>query len=149
MWVSSVKGSGIASSGLACGGPRRAGSEILAKSERLEATSTLLLYNLSSDAMQHASSTLKKIFAHTLRREAGDDAPLLAWPLACGSKVGEKTSAIGYADGVLTVEVPDATWQQQLQGLNRQYLAALKQISAQPVNTIKFVVKRQTEPPSG
>ena len=95
--------------------------------------------------MRHASSTLKKIFADTLRRDAGDDAPLLAWPLVCGSKVAEKTNATGYADGVLTVEVPDATWQQQLQGLNRQYLAALKQISAQPVNAIKFVVRNQTE----
>jgi predicted nucleic acid-binding Zn ribbon protein len=98
--------------------------------------------------MRHASSTLKKIFADTLRRDAGDDAPLLAWPLVCGSKVAEKTSAIGYADGVLTVEVPDATWQQQLQGLNPQYLAALKQISAQPVNAIKFVVRNQAERPS-
>ena len=98
--------------------------------------------------MRHASITLKKIFADTLRQEAGDDAPLLAWPLACGSKVAEKTSAIGYADGVLTVEVPDATWHQQLQGLNRQYLSALRQISAQPVSTIKFVVRNQSERPS-
>jgi predicted nucleic acid-binding Zn ribbon protein len=97
--------------------------------------------------MQPASSTLKKIFADTLRREGGDNAPLLAWPLVCGSKVAEKTSATGYADGVLTVEVPDATWQQQLQSLNRQYLAALKQISAQPVNAIKFVVGSYSERP--
>jgi predicted nucleic acid-binding Zn ribbon protein len=98
--------------------------------------------------MQHASSTLKKIFASTVRREAGDDAPLLCWPLACGAKVAEKTSAIAYADGVLTVEVPDAAWQQQLQGLSRQYLAALKPISAHPVNTIRFVVKNRPERPS-
>src|SRR5271167_4443267 len=98
--------------------------------------------------MQHASSTLKKIFAETLRREAGDDAPLLAWPLACGAKVAEKTSAIGYAGGELTIEVPDAAWQRQLQGLHQQYLAALKPISAQPVNAIKFVVKRRTERPT-
>ena len=91
--------------------------------------------------MQPAGPTLKKIFAETLRREAGEDAPLLAWPLACGAKVAEKTSAIGYADGELTVEVLDATWQQQLRGLHRQYLAALKPLSAQPVNAIKFVVK--------
>jgi len=95
--------------------------------------------------MRHASTTLKKIFAETLRREAGDDAPLLAWPLACGSKVAEKTSAIGCADGVLTVEVHDAAWQQQLQSFERQYLAALKQISAQPVNAIRFVVKNKHE----
>ena len=92
--------------------------------------------------MHHARQTLHKIFADTLRREGGDDAPLLAWPLACGSKVAEKTSAIGYEDGVLTVEVPDATWQGQLQSFDRQYLAALRQISAQPVNAIKFVVKK-------
>ncbi len=98
--------------------------------------------------MQPASSTLKKIFADTLRREAGTDAPLLAWPLACGSKVAEKTSAVSYADGLLTVEVPDATWKQQLQGLDQQYLAALKQISAQPVSAIKFVLKNRSEPPS-
>jgi len=95
--------------------------------------------------MEHASTTLKKIFADTLRREAGDDAPLLAWPLACGAKVAEKTNAIGYADGVLTVEVPDAAWQQQLQAFNRQYLAALKPISAQPVSAIRFVVRNQSE----
>jgi hypothetical protein len=98
--------------------------------------------------MRHASTTLKKIFADTLRREAGDDAPLLAWPLACGAKVAEKTSAIGYAAGILTVEVPDAAWQRQLQGLSQQYLAALKPISAQPVNAIKFVVRNQRERPS-
>ena len=91
--------------------------------------------------MRHASSTLKKIFAETLRQQAGDDAPLLAWPLACGAKIAEKTSAVGYADGVLTVEVPDATWQHQLQGLHQQYLGALNPISTQPVNAIKFVVK--------
>ncbi|HEY5176123.1 MAG TPA: DUF721 domain-containing protein [Terriglobales bacterium] len=95
--------------------------------------------------MRHASSTLKKIFADTLRREGGDSAPLLAWPLVCGSATAAKTNALSYAEGVLTIEVSDATWRQQLQSFERQYLAALKQISAQPVNAIKFVVRNQTE----
>ena len=97
--------------------------------------------------MQHAAPTLKKIFAETMRREAGDDAPLLAWPLACGAKVAEKTAAIGYSEGVLTVEVPDRTWQLQLRGLSRQYLAALKPISIQPVDSIEFVVKGRPSKP--
>lgn len=95
--------------------------------------------------MQPASSTLKKIFADTLRRGDANTAPLLAWPLVCGSKVADKTSAIGYVEGTLTVEVADATWQQQLRSFDHQYLAALRQISAQPVSAIKFVVKRETE----
>ena len=92
--------------------------------------------------MQHARSTLKKILADTLRRE-GDNAPVLAWPLVCGARIAEKTNAIGYADGVLTVEVADANWRHQLQGLSRQYLSALNEISSQPVNSIKFVATLQ------
>ncbi len=83
-----------------------------------------------------------------MRREAGDDAPLLAWSLACGAKVAEKTSALSYADGALTVEVPDAAWQKQLQSFERDYLVKLKPISAHPVNAIKFVVSNQRERPS-
>ncbi len=88
--------------------------------------------------MQHARATLKKIFADRLRRE-GNDAPVLAWPLACGARTAEKTSAVGFDRGVLTVEVPDRIWQQQLQGLSGQYISALNQISAEPVNSIIFV----------
>jgi Dna[CI] antecedent, DciA len=98
--------------------------------------------------MRHASGTLKKIFADTLHRDGGDNAPVLAWPLVCGSKVAEKARAIGYADGVLTVEVPDATWQQQLDSFTPQYLTGLKQLSARPVKAIKFVVRNQTARPS-
>jgi hypothetical protein len=97
--------------------------------------------------MQHAGTTLKKIFAGIAGREAGEDAPLLAWPLACGAKVAAKTTAIGYADGMLTVEVPDASWQHQLQGLQQQYLAALKPLSALPVSAIRFVAKGRAQRP--
>jgi len=89
--------------------------------------------------MQHAAPTLKKIFADTLRRGGSDQSPLLAWPLACGSRVAEKTSAVSCADRVLTIEVADAVWRQQLESLAPQYLAALNQISAQRVESIKFV----------
>jgi len=92
--------------------------------------------------MQHIRGTLKKILADTLSRE-GDNAPVFAWPLVCGARIAEKTNAIGYADGVLTVEVADANWRRQLQGLSRQYLTALNEISAQPVNSIKFVATLQ------
>ena len=70
-------------------------------------------------AMQHARFTLRKIFTATLARE-GKDAPLMAWPLACGGKTAERTSAIAFADGVLTVAVPDKAWRQQLQSFSRQ-----------------------------
>lgn len=88
--------------------------------------------------MQHAKATLRKIFTDTLRKE-GSSAPLLAWPLACGASTADKTTAVAFAGGVLTVIVPNLAWQKQLQELGRQYLAALNQISSEPVNRIEFV----------
>ncbi len=94
--------------------------------------------------MQHASSTLKKIFRETVRHE-GNSAPLLAWPLACGAKTAERTNAINFAGGVLTVSVPDETWRHELQSLGSQYLAALNQITPEPVSKIDFVTVNRTE----
>jgi len=93
--------------------------------------------------MQHAGATLKKIFRDAIGRE-GSDAPLLAWPLACGARIAARTSAVGFAQGVLTVAVPDRTWQQQLQSLSPQYLAALNQVTPEPVQQIHFVLNRES-----
>ncbi len=89
--------------------------------------------------MKHAGTTLRKIFRDAIRHEP-EKAPLLAWPLACGAKTAERTSAVAFAQGVLTILVPDETWRCQLQGLGPQYLAALEQISPLRVNRIEFVL---------
>lgn len=95
--------------------------------------------------MQPARSTLKRIFTAALRQAGPEQAPLLAWPLACGAAVAEKTSPVAYADGVLTIEVPDENWRQQLQELRPQYLSGINQISPEPVARICFVVAGRPE----
>jgi predicted nucleic acid-binding Zn ribbon protein len=87
--------------------------------------------------MQQARSTLRKIVGDLVRQE-GPDGPVMAWPLACGGKIAERTTALGFANGVLTVSVPDEAWRRQLQGFVPQYLAALNQLVAEPVNDIQF-----------
>ena len=87
--------------------------------------------------MQHARSTLNKIAGDIVRRE-GNDGPLLAWPVVCGGKVARCTSALSFADGVLTVAVPDEGWRQQLQSFVPQYLAALNRLVEEPVSSIEF-----------
>ncbi len=91
--------------------------------------------------MQHASGTLRKIFRDNVCRE-GTEAPLLAWPLACGTKIAERAQALSFADGTLTVAVPDETWRRQLQSFVSQYLAAMSGVTSQKVNKIEFVVTR-------
>jgi len=90
--------------------------------------------------MQLARGTLKKIFAETVCSKAGDQAPLLAWPVVCGGAVAEKTSALSFVDGVLVVAVSDTVWREQLQQMYQQYLAELNRIAGQRVRNISFVV---------
>ena len=90
--------------------------------------------------MQHARGILKKIFAENVCAKAGDEAPLLAWPVACGVGVAANTQALSFIDGVLVVAVPDVVWRNQLQLMSQQYLAGLNQIAGQKVRSISFVV---------
>jgi hypothetical protein len=93
--------------------------------------------------MQHARAALNKLYRNIVHRE-GDDAAITAWPLACGGKIAARTTALSFANGVLTVSVPDDSWRQQLQSFTPQYLASLNQIVQEPVKRIEFrIASRQ------
>ena len=90
--------------------------------------------------MQHARATLNKIYSNIVRNEG----PITAWPLACGSRIAARTTALDFTDGVLTVSVPDDSWRQQLQTFTPQYIAALNHVVAEPVRRIEFrIASRQ------
>ena len=93
--------------------------------------------------MEHAGTGLQKIVADSIRRAPSQDAAVLAWPLVCGTAVADKTRALDFSDGVLSVQVPDATWRSQLMGLAPQYLAAVNQFVPQNVRRIAFVLPHE------
>lgn len=70
------------------------------------------------------------------------EAPLLAWPLVCGSAVAERTRALTFEGGVLRVEVGDAGWKSELQALAPRYLAVINRYTTDTVYRIEFVVAR-------
>jgi len=90
--------------------------------------------------MERATAGLQKIVSDALRRTPAGQAPMLAWPLACGTAVAERTRPIEFSDGVLRVEVPDAGWRTELQALAPQYVAVINRYTAQSVRRIEFVV---------
>jgi len=90
--------------------------------------------------MERAAAGLQKIVSDALRRVPPEQAPILAWPLACGSAVAERTRALDFAQGVLRVEVPDPGWRSELQTLAPQYLAVLNRYSGESVKRVEFVV---------
>ncbi len=93
--------------------------------------------------MEQAGAGLEKIVVGSLRRAPHGDAPLLAWPLVCGSVVAERTRALEFADAVLRVEVPDTGWKHEMQGLAPRYLAALNRYAGQKVERIEFVIRQR------
>lgn len=68
------------------------------------------------------------------------EAPLMAWPVVCGSAVAERTRALRFLDGVLQIGVPDNGWKAELQALAPRYLAAVNRYTREVVRRIDFVV---------
>jgi predicted nucleic acid-binding Zn ribbon protein len=90
--------------------------------------------------MQPAGTGLEKVVARSLRKAPAGQAPLLAWQLACGSAVAERTRALDFANGILRVEVPDPGWRRELQALAARYVAIVNRYVAEDVTRIDFVV---------
>jgi len=90
--------------------------------------------------LEQAGSDLERIVARSLRQVPPAQAPLLAWPVVCGSAVAERTRALNFLDGVLRVEVTDNGWKSELQVLAPRYLAAINRFTVEIVRRIEFVV---------
>ncbi|MFZ0197835.1 MAG: DUF721 domain-containing protein [Candidatus Sulfotelmatobacter sp.] len=93
--------------------------------------------------MEQAGTGLEKIVLGSLRHVPPADAPLLAWPLVCGSVVAARTQALEFSNAVLQVEVPDAGWKRELQSLAPRYLAMLNRYAGQKVQSIEFVIGKE------
>lgn len=91
--------------------------------------------------LEQAGAGLEKLVANSLR-QAPEDTAVLAWPLACGSAVAERTRVLDFADGVLRVEVADPGWKSELQALAPRYLAVINRYTREQVRRIEFVVVR-------
>lgn len=92
--------------------------------------------------MEPVGSDLDRIVAQSLRQAPPGQAPLMAWPVVCGSVVAERTRALGFADGVLRVAVADAGWKSELLSLAPRYLASINRYTVEAVRKIEFVVTK-------
>jgi predicted nucleic acid-binding Zn ribbon protein len=90
--------------------------------------------------LEHAGSGLEKILAQSLRQAPPTEAPLMAWPVVCGSAVAERTRALSFVDGVLRVEVSGQRWKAELQALSPRYLAVINRYTTEAVRRIEFVL---------
>ncbi len=90
--------------------------------------------------MEPASAGLAKIFRDLLTRAPVEERPVLAWPMICGPGVAKMTRAVGFTNGLLRVDVADATWRAQLAELAPQYVAGFANLLGDVVTRIEFAV---------
>lgn len=93
--------------------------------------------------MEPVRTGLRNILADLIRGTSVDEAVMLAWPLVCGKEVAGRTDPVGFSRGVLTVDVPDATWRGQLSAFSGKYVSGFKELLGPVVTDVKFKVKQQ------
>ncbi|MGC2697812.1 MAG: DUF721 domain-containing protein [Candidatus Angelobacter sp.] len=102
--------------------------------------------------MEPARTGLRQIMSDLLRRLPADEAIVMAWPLVCGKEVASRSQAVRFADGRLTVEVPDAAWRNQLQSFASRYVSGYEGLLGPVVKNVQFKIQQSavaTQPPAG
>ena len=84
---------------------------------------------------------LRNVMKDLLRAQPLEEAALMAWPVVCGKDVAARTKAVLFADGVVTVEVPDAAWRKQLTSLASRYISAYEALLGHVINEVRFKVQ--------
>src|SRR5260370_14370608 len=97
----------------------------------------------SKTPMEQIAPALERVVLGSLHQAPKSDAPLLAWPLACGSAVAERTRAMEFSRGVLRVEVPDAGWRAELQHLAPRYVAIINRYIVGIITRVGFLIRHQ------
>jgi hypothetical protein len=95
--------------------------------------------------MEDIASGLEQIRATLLRSCDPKDAPAIAWPMVCGSRVAEKTQVSGFENASMTIIVPDKGWRSELADLAPRYLVALNRISPLKIEKLVFVTQEDFE----
>jgi predicted nucleic acid-binding Zn ribbon protein len=89
---------------------------------------------------------MRDLLKVSLRRSLGalsdEDRLAAAWPVVCGRAMAERGAVVGYADGVVRVQVEDGAWLRQLIGMRVQLAGEMARIAQVGVREIDFERKR-------
>jgi len=85
---------------------------------------------------------LKGSLGRSLGGLRDEDRLAAAWPVASGRGMAGRGTVVGYADGVLRVEVEDGAWLRQLMSMRGQLAGEMARIAGVKVSEIHFERKR-------
>jgi hypothetical protein len=85
---------------------------------------------------------LKATLGESLGALPAEDKLAAAWPVACGKAMAGRGTVMGYAEGVVRVQVEDGAWLRQLTSMRWQLAREMARIAGVPVSEIHFEMKR-------
>jgi hypothetical protein len=65
-----------------------------------------------------------------------------AWPVVCGAAMAVHGEVVGYADGIVTLEISDDTWMRQIMSMQGQIGGELGRIAGVRVTGVHFERKK-------
>jgi len=92
--------------------------------------------------MEGMRELLRGSLAKSLAGVRDEDRLAAAWTVACGRAMAERGTVIGYADGVVRIEVSDTVWLRQMEALRGTLEREMSRISGVKVQAIEFRLKR-------
>lgn len=92
--------------------------------------------------MEAMRDVLRGSLARSLRGIREEDRLAAAWTVACGHAMANHGAVVGYAEGVVRIEVADAVWMRQMISLHSLLARELARIAGLPVATIHFELKK-------
>ncbi len=92
--------------------------------------------------MEGMRDLLKGTLGRSLAGLSEEDRLAAAWPVACGKAMAEHGTVVGYAEGVVWVEVVDVAWLRQLMSMRGQLAREMARIAGVKVTEIHFESKR-------
>jgi hypothetical protein len=78
----------------------------------------------------------------SLQALTDEDRLAAAWPVACGKAMAERGAVVGYADGVVLLQVADEVWMRQMMSMRTQLAGEMARIAGVKVSEIHFEMKR-------
>jgi hypothetical protein len=81
---------------------------------------------------------LKGSLARSLGALSDQDRLAAAWPVACGKTMAGRGTVVGYADGIVLVQVEEGVWLRQLTSIRGQLAGEMSRIAGVAVSEIHF-----------
>ena len=91
--------------------------------------------------MQGMRDLLRGTLRESLRAMSPEDRLAAAWPVACGRALAGHGVIVGFAEGILSIQVADPAWLTQMRSMRSVLEHDLARVAGVPVRAIHFELK--------